>query len=288
MSSRSMAERLFPRPRLRPGFSLSLRPRLRPGLRALLAGGVAALLAAGPVAAHAATADAARLTSAPRFCLDHANPAYATDRAVAVAASRIDHLTPRFVVIDTSDSHDAMAARKPEFFAHLAARCDLVMGFPVDAAAPTLPAGVTASAPYARTGFVLAARGDTAPEFAALPPHARVGTSYLTVPTTWFTDGHGATLDEHEYSTPADLYHALASGAVDAALIWQPWLVRHLAAHPADIAQRTVSMPNAAWSLVALYRPDHRAAAARFEHEIDVLARSGRLAHLIAPFRLPH
>jgi hypothetical protein len=277
-----MAERHVPRPRTRPGI-LSLL-----ALGCLGAGAMLATAHATSGQATSGTATSDKATSAPSFCLDHANPAYATDRAVAVAASRIDHLTPRFVVLDTSDSHDAMAARKPAFFARLAARCDLVMGFPVDAAAPTLPAGVTASAPYARTGFVLAARGATAPEFAALPPHARVGTSYLTVPTTWFTDGHGATLDEHEYSTPADLYHALASGAVDAALIWQPWLVRHLAAHPAGIAERTVSMPNAAWNLVALYRPEHRAAAARFDREIRGLARSGRLAPLIAPFRLPH
>lgn len=271
MSSRSMVER-------------TALPRLRkqPGFRARLVCGAATLLAAGLL-----TASAAQASGTTTFCLDQANPSYATDRAVATAASHVDHLTPRFVVIDTSDKNDAMKARKPEFFAHLATRCDLVMGFPVDAGAPTLPDGVTASAAYARTGFVLAARGKTAPSFADLAPKTRVGTSYLTVPTTWFAEGHGTTLSEQEYSTPGTLYAALAQGRIDAALIWQPWLARHLAAHPADIAERRVSMPNADWNLVALYRQDNHAAAARFDREIKALSRSGRLARLIAPFRVP-
>ncbi|MCF3948707.1 hypothetical protein AiwAL_14865 [Acidiphilium sp. AL] len=255
-------------------FPFTSRPRKRPGHFF-----VALTLT---LAAFTAPAAAARLS----FCLDKANPLFPIDRAVATAVAQADHAAPRFVVIDTRDGSDTLDARKPAFFAKLATRCDLVMGFPVEAGDPTLPRGVKATLAYAATGFVLANIGTKALSFAGLPAKTRVGVAYLTVPTTYFGTGHGAALTEYQYSSPASLYRALASHKINAALIWQPWLERHLAAASAKIAQHQPNLPHARWDIVALYRSAASAEAVRFNSAIGRLG-PRHLAALIAPYRLP-
>ncbi|MGC9269520.1 hypothetical protein [Acidiphilium sp.] len=267
MSLRSMVDRA------------NVRLRKQPGLGCGAVALAAALLS--PVMACAATG--------PSVCLDQANPFYHIDRAVALAVGSIDHVTPRFITIDTRDGSDALNAQKPKFFARLASRCDLVMGFPVETGYPTLPEGVKATQPYAATGFVIAALGSAPGNFATLPPKSTVGVTYLTVPTTYFGSGHGTVLAEHQYSSPAAELAALQSHEIDAALIWQPWLNQHLAAHPAAISQRLLTQPHAKWSMVALYRPtpaSHRVAV-QFDRAIRQLTTSGRLQRLIAPYNLP-
>lgn len=252
------------------------RPRKRSGLFRI---GVTLIGAALPATAAGAS---------PSFCIDKGNPFFAIDRAVATAVAHADHTTPRFTVIDTRVGADSLNAQTSAFFARLASKCDLVMGFPVETGYPTVPEGVKATTPYAATGFVLAAPGRVAPSFASLAPHTTVGVTYLTVPSTYFDHGHGATLASHQYSSPAALYHALEAKQVAVALMWQPWLVRELAQSHAAIAQHQLHLPHARWRVVALYRPDHAAEAVRFDAAIHRMTTNGRLASLIAPYQLPH
>lgn len=270
MSSRSMADRRHTRPLRRPGF---------PGLAAL----ALCLLASGGVAiAHAASGGLS-------VCIDRANPFQRIDRTLAEAVGRLTGTTPRFVDIDTRDGTDALNAKHPRFFARLTeTRCDLVMGFPVETGAPFLPPGVMATHPYAKTGFVIAGF-KAPPSFGELPAGSKIGVVYLTVPTTYFGAGHGASLAEHEYSTPAHVLAALGRHEVDYALLWQPLLEQALSAHPAPIRQRPLEQPHAAWSIVALYAPTPagRRGARRFDKAIRDLVRTGTLATLIAPYHTP-
>ena len=227
---------------------------------------------------------AAQASGAMNFCVDQGNPLYHIDRIVADAVAHHAGATVKFTVFDSSSKADEMKAQQPKFFVGLAARCDFIMGFPVEAGYPTLPKGLRSSVPYAVTGYVLAARGVTAPHFSSLAANTKVGTSYLSVPSTWFEDSK---LAEHVYSTPARLYAALADKRVDAALIWQPWLVRELAAKPAAIASQPLKQPHAVWNVVALYKPDH-ADAKQFDAGIAALNKSGRLAKMIRPYAVPH
>lgn len=226
--------------------------------------------------------------ASPDFCIDKGNPFFEIDRAVATAVAKADHTMPKFTVIDTRVGADSLNAQKSAFFAKLAAKCDLVMGFPVETGYPTVPKGVKATTPYAATGFVLAATGSVAPSFASLAPHTTVGVTYLTVPSTYFDHGHGASLESHQYSSPDSLYRALEQRKVAVALMWQPWLVRELATSHAQVAQHTLRLPHAQWSVVALYRASRAAEAARFDKAIHHLAATGRLASLIAPYKLAH
>lgn len=269
MSSRSMADRS------------NSRPLWRPGLigRFVLAGLMLAL--GGTVSAHADV-------KAPSVCLDRANPFHKIDHALAEAVGRLEGHAPRFVTIDTRDGSDALNAKRPSFFSNLTKRCDLVMGFPVESGYPTLPPGVKATRSYAKTGFVIAGF-DAPPPFAKLAPHTLVGVVYLTVPTTYFGTGTGARLDEHEYSAPDDLMTALERHQITYALVWQPSLERALARHPSAIRERQLDTPHAHWSIVALYAPtqDGRRAARKFDAAIGDLARTGRLATLVAPYSSP-
>jgi ABC-type amino acid transport substrate-binding protein len=250
-------------------------PHLR---RGLVWSGVAMVMATLTASASAATTS---------FCIDKGNPFFTIDHAVATAVAHAEHTSAHFTVIDTRVGADALNAQKGIFFAKLATRCDLVMGFPVETGYPTVPAGVMATNPYAATGFVLAAPGSTAPSFASLAPHTKVGITYLTVPSTYFDHGHGATLEAHEYSTPGSLYRALEAKDVAVALMWQPWLVNHLAHTHARVAQHALSLPHAQWQIVALYSAAHAAAGKSFDHALQHLVAHRQLASLVAPYLVP-
>ena len=268
MSSRSMVDRLSPRPLRRPGL-----------LRTALA---AVLLAACGIAS-------ARAAGGPTVCIDRANPMQHVDRALTAAIGRLDGQTPRIVSIDTRDGSDALDAKQASFFSNLARhRCDLVMGFPVETGYPSLPPGVAATHPYVKTGFVIA--GETPPPaFARLAPGTKVGVVYLTVPTTYFGAGPGARLAEHQYSTPARVLAALKRHEIAYALLWQPLLEQALARDGMHLHQRPLAQPHANWSIVALYAPtaSGRAAARSFDAALAHLAKHGTLARLVAPYHTP-
>ena len=111
-------------------------------------------------------ADAAELSA----CVDQSSPAAAMDAKVIKAVARQLVMTPRIENFDgSSDDDDGLSPK--EFRKLLAGRCDLVMGFPVDAHGGSVPDGLLASAPYAATGFVLVTRDRAVARIDALPEH---------------------------------------------------------------------------------------------------------------------
>ncbi|BBD79044.1 hypothetical protein ALSL_0373 [Aerosticca soli] len=170
-------------------------------------------------------------------------------------------------------------------FVKLAAHCDLVLGFPVDADARSVPSGLRMTEPYGHTGFVLVTpHGRAHGSLAQLPPGTRVAVTYQTIPNLYFADHPGLQADV-ELSDTASL-QALQTGKVDAAMLWQPTVASYLAAH--DLARRydvhELNEPHARFNLVALYDEAHAAEARRFELAVAKMAASGELARTLAPY----
>jgi ABC-type amino acid transport substrate-binding protein len=252
---------------------LETRPLLRPGIwlgLALLGGGAAQ---AAPV----------------RFCVDKANPLVTVDIAVAQAVSERQKLDMVLVTRDSSqDDEDADSGLSQEkFFARLSKTCDLIMGFPVEAQFENLPRGMAATAPYVGTGFVTATTSMPIAGFDEMAADRQIGVVFLTVASTYFTDQTMA--HEHVYYTNDQLYGALLHGEVNAALIWQPWLNRELAAHPQKLHVARLGMPHAAWNIVALYPQSATGAPAvrAFDQGVARLEASGKLAAVVHPYAVP-
>jgi len=250
------------------------RPRKRPGVAAAA---VFAVLLAAP-AARAGTI---------KFCVDQANPMFQVDEAVANAAASAEADAAVFVIRDSSkaDADDDSGNAQQTFFIKLAKTCDLIMGFPAEAGDPNLPDGMAASAAYARTGFVAAATGPVTENFAAMVAKGKVGVVFLTPALTYFTAQTMAA--ERVYDSNEALYGALLSGAVDDALIWQPWLVRQLAGHREAVQTAFLPMPHTAWNIEALHGPGGGAAAESFNAGLRALRREGKLQQLISPYQSP-
>jgi hypothetical protein len=218
------------------------------------------------------------------FCVDRANPMFAVDEAVAAAAVP----GASFVVRDSStDDEDQDSGRdQVKFFDRLSQKCDLIMDFPVEAGHADLPDGMAASAPYTRTGFVAASTGAVAKTFPAMTASGKVGVVFLTPASTYFTAANvGA---EEVFYTNGDLYSALVGGQIRDAVIWQPWLVHQLAAHPRPVNSAFLAMPHTVWDVVAIYPAGGgRAAVAAFDAGLRRLAGAQKLAGLIAPYQTP-
>jgi hypothetical protein len=261
---------------------MQTRPLLRPGVAALLAG-LAGAVCAGSLA-QAETAFSGTI----RFCIDKANPVFNLDEAVGTAVAAAEHLTPEFIVRDSTDEdHDNDSGAKQEKFLNkLAASCDLIMGFPTETEVQHLPQGMAATRPYIRTGFVTVTNGAPAGNFKNLANHYKVGVVFLTVTETYFTEAN--VTHEHIYDSNDELLNALNTKEIDAALMWRPWLDRELASHPRQLTQAPLHMPHAAWNIVALYPAGARDEAARkFNAGIERLKTSGKLAQIVSPEAVP-
>jgi len=224
------------------------------------------------------------------FCVDRANPMMAVDQAVAMQAAAAENATAAFVVRDSSkeDADDDSGNAQEKFFAKLAKKCDLVLGFPVEAAYVSLPDGMAASRPYVRTGFVAAATGALPPDFSAMTKSGKVGVVFLTPAETYFDESTIAA--EQVYYSNEALYGALIGGKVNDALIWQPWLVHQLADHPAAVKSAFLAMPHTVWNVVALY-PLHggdTASVRAFNSGIAKLERDGKLKAAVSPYQIPN
>jgi hypothetical protein len=223
------------------------------------------------------------------FCVDQANPMMAVDEAVAAQAVAAEHDQAAFVVRDSSkdDADNDSGNAQEKFFARLSKRCDLILGFPVEARHLNLPDGMLASVPYVRTGFVAAATGPLAPDFAAMARSGRVGVVFLTPAETYFDEKTIAA--EQVFYSNDDLYGALLAGGVNEALIWQPWLVRQLAAHPAAVKTAFLAMPHTLWNIVGLYprRGGNAASVRAFDAGIAKLRRGGKLRAAVQPYEIP-
>ena len=172
--------------------------------------------------------------------------------------------------------------------AKLATNCDLVMGYPIEVDGARLPVGFAASAPYVGTGFVMVTAGAPIATFGTMVASHKIGTTFLSVPSTYFTER--TMTAEHVYYSNEDTLKALFDGEVDAAMLWQPWLVSALASHPHALKTAPLALPDARWDIVALYLPDaNRTPKAReFDAGLGTLARSGKLTDLIQPFSVPY
>jgi len=107
------------------------------------------------------------------------------------------------------------------------------------------------------------------------------------VTSTYFTEANMS--HEYVYYSNDELYGALLDGEVNAALIWQPWLDRQLAAHPEKLHVAALEMPHAAWNMVALYpQADSKGLAVRdFNAGLAALSADGKLNALDQPYDVP-
>jgi hypothetical protein len=223
-----------------------------------------------------------------RFCVDEANPLSTTDLAVAQAVAAQSGQRAEIVKLNTGndgvdgDGDDAKID-PGKAFAKMAGQCDLVMGVPVMADGTGVPHGLRATKPYARTGFVMATTGAPVQGLTAMAAKADVGVDFLTVPNSYF-DTQTAHA-EHVYYTNNDLLAALLKGEVGSAMVWQPWLVREETTHPHALRTAIMSMPDAAWNVVALYMPRASAQAQAFNQGLERLEQAGQLKTLVAPYR---
>lgn len=224
-----------------------------------------------------------------KFCLDRADPMFNVAEAVANAAAAQQGMAAVLVLRDSSkddqDSDSAFGQNK--FFAKLSKTCDLIMGFPVEAAYLNLPDGMAATLPYAATGFVTATTDTKIASFPAMARTAKLGVVTLTVTSTYFTEADMS--HEIVYYSNDELYGALLDGEVNAALIWQPWLDRELAAHPQKLHVAALEMPHAAWNMVALYpQSESQGPAVRgFNAGLAALSADGKLEALVQPYGVP-
>jgi mono/diheme cytochrome c family protein len=202
----------------------------------------------------ASSAGATEAAPTLRVCIDSASPTAGRDKGVADAVAKRENLALSVKSFDGGGDDDGVPAR--QFRKLLSGDCDLVMGYPVDATAPSLPTGLLASKPYAQTGFVLVtAPGVPASSLSDLPWGTGVAVTYGTAPNLYFADH--ANLQADIRTTDAETVQAVASGAVRAAMVWQPTIEALQARDPAAarLVIHPLHEPHARYDIVALYLP---------------------------------
>lgn len=258
------------------------RPRKRPGIfssGAMLL--TAALLAPG--LAHAGTIT---------FCVDKANPMVSTDMAVAQAAARQAGDVAAFVVRDSlhassGGDDDGPRGENQKSFQALGRQCDLIMGFPLEDGGGNIPEGMSATQPYARTGFVAVGQGQVSGGFKALLHEGQIGVLSMSPATTYFTIK--TVSHEHVYFSNDQLFDAMLNGQVQTALIWRPWLNQELAMHPKAVHVAELNMPYANWNVVALYpqSAQNNATVKAFNAALASLSASHKLGGVVKPYDIP-
>lgn len=243
---------------------------------------IAALLATAlyafanlPQPAVAAAAARSAVAPSPAICVDSSSPSAALDRRVALAALHAAGVSAAV------NSYDGSAGVSERFFRFLARRqCALVMGFPVDALAPDPPSGLALTAPYAQTGYVLAAIG--APQtLRSLPKGAVIAVGMATTPNFYLVGSFGKVppYKADVYQTQEQALDALVRGEARYAMVWAPSVARYRALHPSvpPLGTSLLPFPHAAWSLAALYAPSSAPLARRFETGVARLRADGTL-----------
>jgi len=220
-------------------------------------------------------------------CIDQSSPAAQMDAHVAAAVGRLHGTNSRISWFNgVGDGDDGYSPRN---FATLAGtRCELILGFPVDAQSGQLPDGVYATAPYAQTGFVLVTpsrkKGDHRIEtLDTLPSGSTVAVTYLTSPNLFFA-AHPQ-LKAQVFLNDAAAFKALRAHQVAAAALWRPYVAEQLRKAPAaPLDYVAISEPHASWNLVALYAETANASAVQFQQDIETLRRNGTLTQLVKPY----
>ena len=212
-------------------------------------------------------------------CVDTSNPGHPMDLRVAraVAHQLGEHLHVHY--FDGSGGDEGFSLK--HFRGMLDHDCSLVMGFPVEIhPGAGTPPGTRATAPYARTGYVLVTlRRHGASTLSALARGTQVAVTYQTTPNLYFA-AH-PNLQADVYLSDRRSVQALRSGKVQAAMLWRPTVVHELAADRARFAEHPLHEPHANFNLVALYTD--RATARRFNGVLASLRRHCRLTKLLEP-----
>ncbi|NGY03234.1 c-type cytochrome [Solimonas terrae] len=224
------------------------------------------------------SAEAAEL----RVCVDQSSPVKAMDAGIAQAVAKQQGLQASIVPFDGSgDDDDGLALST--FPKLLASRCQLVMGFPLDAQGGVAPDGTHATDAYAHTGFVLVTPRNAATTLDQLPKGSEVAVTYMTTPNLYFSAHPRITAQI--FTTDDETLKAVAHGDVAAAMLWMPYVAGHLDKTAGRKLQVSpLAEPHAQWNLVALYSADSEAVAQQFEQGVDALRRDGRLQKLLMPY----
>jgi ABC-type amino acid transport substrate-binding protein len=213
-------------------------------------------------------------------CLDSSSPLYAADRRIVAALARFgDPLTP-FVF-------DGGSGVSERFFQYLnRTKCALIMGFPVDLTDPNPPDGLALTKPYLTTAYVLVAR--TALRQETLRPGMTIAVGMATSPHFYLAGAFGKVPNytADTYQSQEEVLRALLSGRSDAAMVWEPSLVRYQATHPEarGLHVSPLRIQHARWRIAALYRQTDPAQARRFEGALYRFERSGRLELIVKPY----
>ncbi|GBQ93541.1 cytochrome c class I [Acetobacter nitrogenifigens DSM 23921 = NBRC 105050] len=218
-------------------------------------------------------------------CIDKSSPAQAMDHRVIDAVAQEQHTSATVVPFDGNAGGDDDGFDVKEFKKLASSRCELVLGFPVEASSGETPEGTKATTPYGETGFVLLTpRQHDASTLDKLPAGTTVAVTYLTPPNLYFAKHPNIQADIRP-----DDEHTLASlfqHKVQAAMIWRASAVSALADknHARDYCMHALSEPYSRWNVVALYAPQNERAAAAFMKSVADLQNDGKLASLVQPF----
>ena len=235
--------------------------------------GVLLLMAGGAQAADLASSSAPDLT----VCVDSSSASAARDQAEAEAVAKRGGLKLRIEKFDGEAGDDGVSVKR--FRSLLTKTCQLVLGYPVDAASPSVPEGFLVTKPYAQTGFALVvAPGSKAADLAGLPPGTEVAVTYETAPNLYFADHPNISSDVH--NTDSDTLEAVVKGTDKAAMVWQPTVEAYIAAHPTapKLGMYPLAEPHARYNVVALYLPAQVHQAATFEAAAAALTTPAELA----------
>lgn len=238
----------------------------------------ALVLAAAFAGASTAVADALPI------CIDQASPAAKIDARLADELARAAGATSKL------HRYDGRGRGDDDFSLHdfkklLAGDCRFVIGFPYDPGTGSLPPYLNATAPYARTGFVLVTRKDSPyATLASMPSGTHVGVAFDTLPNQYFRDHPNLVRDIFEDEN--DSLAAVAGGEVAGAMLWRAAVARRLDRDGDRDAFRLqpIDETGSQWPLVALYAADDAGAASIFDAAIARLRADGRLAKTLGAY----
>ena len=240
----------------------------------------------GGVLWHAPAAAAPTLSVARAglsVCIDRSSPVAPVDRKLAQAVADAEHLPLAVHEFDGSGDDDGYDYKN---FRRLAAdECQVILGFPVDAAKATVPDGLTATAPYGRIGFVLVTpRSSRAGSLATLPKGTDVAVTNGTMPNLYFEAHPNIAADI--YQKDDDTIGSLVEHRDRAAMVWRPTIIAYLMAHDltGKYAWHELNEPHARWNLVGLHGPAGSAAAAAFDRSVASLRNDGSLKTVLSPY----
>jgi hypothetical protein len=214
------------------------------------------------------------------ICYDSSSPTASMDRDFASAAERAMHAHLPVV------GYDGSLGVSERYFRTLArTQCALILGFPVDQESPDPPDGLAVTQPYLRTGYVLASLGRPR-MLASLRPGETVAVVTATAPDFYLVGAFGK--DPHlapdVFQTPDEAIAALLSHEAAVAMLWAPSVVRYNARHGAHIRMSALPLHHAAFAMAALYDPESKPLADRFDRAIVALRRTGDLQRLTQPY----